>query len=233
MESSNFITSNQQRMLEAFELAARENRIVSIIDNHGSGFKFAIKKYIYSTSATKVAFAKIDYRFLSTNISIEVMKQFMNIKLVTKGYKTSDVTKLVYDLSVQVKQNLKGKRILLIFDNVNRLNTAVKLSRFFTILKSIQFKCGIILRTNLNHYEQVATLDEKLLTDFMEMTARRIVLNRNTREDISKLCRCYGVTKKELVDEISTKTSSFTVAIRHIDAILKFSPSTQLELGFF
>jgi len=228
--STNFTTSNQMKMIEAFELAAREKVVVAVVDHHGSGFKFAVKKYMHSTSFTKIAFVEIEFGIHARNLTINLMKQFMNIKFVTKGYKKTEITKMIYDLGIQVKQNLKGKRVVLIFSNIERLNTEPRLSRFLRIIRSIPFKCGIILRTTLTHYEKIAKLDEKLFSEFMVMTEKRIVLERNTPMDIQKLCRAYGLKRPELVEEISKKTLSFTIAMLSITKFLKHSPVTQLEL---
>ncbi len=231
--STNFITTNQQQMLNAFARASGGEKMVAVVDHHGSGFKFAVKKYIHTTSFTKVTFVKIEYGIHARDISISLMKPFMNIKFVTKGYKTTQFTKLIYDLSLQVKQNLKGRRILVIIDNFDRVNTVHTLSRFFAILRGIQFKCGIILRTNMKHYETIASLDEKLLTDLMQMTKEKVVLKRNTPEDIKSLCRVYGLRKPEIVEEISKKTLSFTIAMDYINKYLQYSPVVQLELDLF
>lgn len=230
-DATKFMTSNQRKMLDAFQLATTENKIVAIIDHHGSGFKFALKNYIHTTLFTKVAFAKINYDFHSKNISIELMKKIMNIRFSTKGYRTIEVAKLVYDLSLQAKQNLKGNKILLVFENVDRLNTVSRLARFFTILRNIQFRCGIILRTNMKHYDKIASLDDQLLTDFIRMTESRIVTERNTPNDVANLCRAYGLKKPLLIEEISKKpNTSFTLAMTYINEYLKHSPVTQLEL---
>lgn len=113
---------------------------------------------------------------------------------------------------------------------MHNLRTAVKLSNFMSIIEHINFPCGVIFRFDQSFYKRVFKWDERLFSDFDNLTKFRQVAERNKPGDIATLCQLYGMNDYSLISAIASSTTSFTSAMRSIEKQKSFRPTTQLNL---
>lgn len=222
-------TQNQIKMIEGFRAALKEKKIICIIDHPGTGFKHAFKRFSNLNSEVRSVFVEIPLGKKSTReITLDMMTQIMTIRFNNFKYKTPSPFDLLRVLGERVKQDLRGKKILLVFDGIDRLSKS-KLPDFMRIIKKINFPCGIVLRFGVDYYKKIKS-DEKLFNEFWVFTEWRKVTFPNTPEDIEKLCRFYGLDNDTFIKEISERTTSFTVAMSFIKKHNNYRPPSQLNL---
>jgi len=235
MASTKFMTENQYAMVRAFRQASENSEVVTILDYAGSGFKYALNYFIDRDQdqydKAKISLANIQYNG-AKNISIEVMKDPRHIRFSDLNHTKTDLVDWLYKLNERSKEILTSKRILIALDNFERLNTTVRLSRTISILKNIKFKCGIVLRINRDGLDKLFGLDADLSEEMSALISKRIVLARNKPEDIVKLCQSYGVRDQSIIEEVSEKVLSFSLAMRKIENHMKVNPPGQLEINF-
>jgi hypothetical protein len=167
-----------------------------------------------------------------SELPIELSRQFLQIRFSNLNYKKTDARDLIRVLGQRIKRDLLGKRILLVFDNVDRLKTETQLVRFMGVLRCINFKCGIVIRTTMRHLKTVELMDEKVLADFLDLTKIRKVLPRNSQTDVEILCRIHGIKDSMIVEEIAISTKNFRIAMTKIGGYVGFQPTLQLSIPF-
>ncbi|HTJ51867.1 MAG TPA: hypothetical protein VL443_20545 [Cyclobacteriaceae bacterium] len=99
------------------------------------------------------------------------------------------------------------------------------------LIKRITFPCGIVLRFERSYYDKVERWgDERLLNEFKDFTEKRRFIERNSPEDIITFCQIHGLSDYSLLQEIKTKTSSFTIAMQSVKKFKAYKPPSQLSL---
>lgn len=225
------MTENQYQMQKGFNYALEHAGIVAILDYSGSGFKYALNHFLAQSGKVMASCGNIQFTG-NRNISIEVKKDTHHIKFSNLDYTKSDMVDLIYKIHERSKGLLNEKKILIAFDNFERLNTVARLSRAISILKNIKFKCGIVLRINREGLDKLFGLDEDLSIEISALISKRIVLTKNTPNDIINLCRSHGVRNQSIIEEVSQKTLNFSVAMQKIKDQIKNYPPGQLEIIF-
>ncbi|GCC50355.1 hypothetical protein SanaruYs_05700 [Chryseotalea sanaruensis] len=222
-------TLNQLKMNEGFRAALKEKKIICIIDHPGTGFKHAFRRFSNLNSDVRSVFVEIPIGKKSTReITLDMLTQIMTIRFNNFKYKTPSPFDLLRVLGERVKQDLRGKKILIVFDGIDNLSKK-KLADFMLIIKGINFPCGIVLRFGADYYKKIKS-NEKLYNEFWLFTEWRKVTTPNTPEDIEKLCRFYGLDNPIFIREICDRTTSFTVAMSFIKKHNNYRPPSQLNL---
>lgn len=234
MDDQPFLTNNQYAIIDALNRAATGQETVAVFDHPGIGFKHALNNYIVNDhhGLVKVALVSVHNNSYSSQLPIKISEQFYQIRFSNLNYKKADARDLIRVLGQRIKRDLLGKKILLVFENVDRLKTEAKLVRFMGIIKCINFKCGIIIRTTKKHMKKVEKMDEKVYTDFNELTKVRKVLPRNSPKDVELLCRIHGINNGKIIEEISESTTNFRIAMVKIKHFVGFRPTAQLTIPF-
>ncbi len=225
-----WLTANQLKFMDAFQRAQSENCVVSVVDHPGTGFKYSLGRFSFLKSDVKSVLVKIPRGSgASREIAIEMFKKMMTLRFNNFKYTQVTVFDLIRVLGQRVRQDLKGKKILLVFEDVDNL-TMMQLARFIRMVKLINFPCGIVLRFKATYFKKVASWDEKLSNEFYLFTSLRKVSNVNSPDDMYQFCRWYGLTDKIFIERIIKETTSFTIAKRAIESKKKYNATSQLNL---
>lgn len=229
MEQQIWTTENQLKFEKAFRFAAKERAVVAIADFSGTGFKHALQKYCFYNSDIRSVFVRIPMKPRSGDLGVTMFRQLMSIRFNNFKYTQPSVFDLLRVLGSRVKQDLKGKRILIVFEDVHYFSEK-RLSDFMRLIREINFPCGVVLRFEQSYYEKVAKWSERVNNDFQILTKWRQVTVRNRPQDIAMLCQLYGLHNPTLVNQISKQTTSFTIAMQFIKSHSNYRPTTQLNL---
>lgn len=229
MDYREWTTQNQLKFEKAFTRAVQDRTIVAIGDHSGTGFKHALKRFYFYNSEIRSAFIRVPFKSSTNDLAISMFKQLMTIRFNNFKYTKVTVFDLLRVLGQRVKQDLKGKKILIIFEDVHNLNER-KLSLFMNLLNEINFSCGIVLRFDISFFDKVQKWNSRVQSDFLKITQLRQVTEKNRPQDIAILCQIYGLNTPSIVNQISKQTTSFTIAMEFIKRYNGYKPTSQLNL---
>jgi hypothetical protein len=222
-------TENQLKFESAFRFALQQKCVVAVLDFPGTGFKHALRRFCFYNSDVRTAYVEIPAKSKTKELTIKMLTQLMTIRFSNFKYTQPSVFDLILILGTRVKQDLKGKRILIVFEGVHHL-TESRLVDFMRVIKGINFPCGVVLRLSQDYlFKTVPKMKEEIHNDFKLLTKWRKVAQRNKRDDVATLCRLHGVDQPSVINQICNETS-FTMAMELIDGYKRYSPTTQLNL---
>ncbi len=226
-----WISENQVKHEEAILKAVREYCTVAILDHPGTGFKFSLQRVCQLRGGIRSAIVQISMKSKHKEIGITMLKQILSIRFSNLKSTNISVFELIMVVGARVRQDLKGKRVLLIFERVHYLNEPGRLSHFLDLLDNINFPCGIILRFDLMYPSVVKTWGDQHLYDrFERVTFLRKVTRPNTSWEIRQMLMIHGLNNPDLLSEISSNTKSFTTAKLLLGKKFLYKPSLQLNL---
>jgi hypothetical protein len=229
MIESIWLTENQIKIQDGFRQALTDKRIVSIIDFPGTGFKHAFRRFCNLNSDVRSVFVEIPIgRNATRSIVIKMMTQLMTIMFNNFKYTQPTAFDLLRVLGERVRQDLRGKKILIVFDGVDNLSN-MKLAHFMDLIKHINFPCAIVLRFGADYFAKLKS-HEKIYNEFWILTQWRKVTKQNTEVDIEKFCRLHGITNPIFLREIRERTKSFTIAKEFVKSYKGYLPPSQLNL---
>lgn len=224
-----WLTENQIKILDGFRIALNDRKIISIIDFPGSGFKHAFRRFSNLNSDVRSVYVKIPIGKKATrDIVIDMVTQLMTIRFNNFKYTQPTAFDLLRVLGGRVRQDLRGKKILIVFDGIDNL-TPMKLADFMNLINCVNFPCAIVFRFGADYFKKIKA-HEKIFNEFWVLTQWRKVTKPNTPEDIDKFCRLHGITNPTFLKEIRERTTSFTIAKEFVKAHKNYLPPSQLSL---
>lgn len=228
-----WVSESQIKHEDAIRKAVRENATIAILDYPGTGFKFSLKRVCQLTGGIRTAIVQISMRSKQKEIGISMLTQIASIRFNNFKSGSLNVFDLIRVIGTKVRQDLKGKKILLVFERVHYLKRPEKLSQFLDLLDNINFPCGVILRFEPNYIERIKRWgDQHLYTRFEQVTRLRKVTRPNHPSEIREMLMLHGLNNPGLLNEISMNTESFTIAKLLLDKKLLYQPTMQLNLFF-
>lgn len=226
-----FCTEGQKVMIDSFKYSVTKSCTVLLLDNPGSGFKHTISKFFRTSefSDIKVITIPIIDTTDTKKVVVEIYKRSSSIKFSGLKYRTMTAHEMLIRVGGRLRQDLLGKRILIIFDHVENLGAKEKMVGFIALIKSIPFKCGVILRTNNAHLAKINNnnmpLHTTILTEFERKTVPTV-----SQEDVKTMCHAYGVKDVQLIYELSKKQRNLKVVRYYIKRATNLPITSQLSL---
>ena len=230
---TNILYTQQTEMIKAFDVALRNNRLVAVIDHRGSGFKYSLNVFSLTYPMLKTVLITFNRgQFKVNDLSIDIARGFSSIRFSNMKYKNADPVDLIKAIGARVKADLKGRNVLLVFERFENLATVNRMARFMGIIKSINFKCGIVVRTTTSHINKIENTNEDFYYELMQFFANRQSIKPYEPEDIEIFCKSFGMVSPTLLDETKIKCKNLTQAKESINLFLKYNPIKQLNLDF-
>lgn len=230
---TNILFSQQTDIIKAFDFAMRNNCLVAVIDQRGSGFKYALNTFLLTYPMAKSSHVTFNRsQFNQNDACIDILRGFSSIRFSNMKYKNADPVDLIKAIGARIKTDLKGRRILLTFEHFENLKTVNKMARFMAVIRAINFKCGIVVRTTASHLDKIENSDEDFYGELMQFFAHRQPIKRYEPPDIEMFCKIFGMVSPTLIDETKLKCKNLTQAKVSIDHFLKYNPVKQLNLDF-
>ena len=228
-----FMTAGQQVMIQAFGHCLINKSKVFLLDKAGSGFRYTLEKAFRMFGNTRVISVSVVPTLDMTKLVLNMYKQTCMVKFSNLNKKAVDPHELLVKINSRLKQDLLGKRILIVFNHVHLLRSMERMQAFVDLLLSIPFPCGVILRTTVSHIKAI-----KESRDFQGLYATMRVsfgwkrIPPVTRGEVETLCLANGLTDKTLIGEIASKSKNLKVSQYHIDRSKKLPAVTQMQLSF-
>jgi hypothetical protein len=226
-----FMTAGQQVMIQAFGHCLVNKTKVFLLDKAGSGFRYTLEKAFREGmfGNTRVISVSVVPTLDMTKLVLKMYKQTCTVKFSNLNKKAVDPHELLVKINSRLKQDLLGKRILIVFNHVHLLQSMARMQAFVNLLLSIPFPCGVILRTTVRHIKAI-----KENRDFQGLYATIRVefgwkrIPPVTRRDVESLCLANGLTDKTLIGEFASKSKNLKVTQYYIDRSKKLPDVTQL-----
>lgn len=229
------MTEGQKVMIKAFSHCLSNKSKIFLLDKAGSGFRYTLEKAFREGmfGNTRVISVSVAPTLDMSKLVLKMYKQTSTIKFSNLNKKTFDPHELLVKIHSRLKQDLLGKRILIVFNHVYLLRSMERMQAFVDLLLSIPFPCGVILRTTIRHIKTI-----KKSRDFQGLYATiRVSFDWKrippvTSRDVGMLCLANGLTDKTLIGELASKSKNLKVTQFYIDRSKKLPAVTQLQLGF-
>ncbi len=218
----------QTELMQVFQYATRNNKIVCVLDKHGSGMSFALKKFNYTFPDIKFATISLA-NDLDHDVAINMFHEIGSIlKISNKNYKRISLGEFLFHLNNRAKLDLRGRKVILIFDRFEKLKTEASLNRCLRFIYEIKFKGGIIIRTNKSHIEFIRN-------NFPEIYASLIQFERKTitpirPNDVVEFCKSFGLKDKNLCEQIANSSADLRVVIQYLRNHSRLLDNNQLTL---
>lgn len=230
-----FMTTGQEVMLQAFRHVLVNKSKVFLLDKAGSGFKYTLDKAFREGifSNTRVISVSVVPTLDMGKLVVNIYKQSCTVKFSNLNRIAVDPHELLVKIHSRLKQDLLGKRILIVFNHVHLLKSMERMQAFVNLLLSIPFPCGVILRTTVSHIRAI-----KENKDFQGLFATIRVsfgwkkIPPVTRRDVETLCLANGITDKILINELASKSKNLKIIQYYLNQAKKLPSTTQLQLNF-
>lgn len=117
------------------------------------------------------------------------------IEITNRNYRTMGLQEFFANLNNRAKLDLRGIKILLVFDRFEKLTSEYSLKRFFKLVSQLTVKCGIIVRTDERQLDRIKARYPDIyahMIQFDRKTTRKL-----TPDDIVAFCwilsssRCF------------------------------------------
>lgn len=226
-----FMTQGQQVMFQAFGHCVRNNRMIFLLDNGGSGFSYTLAKAFQQTFFNNVRVITVDVipQLDMQKVVVKMYKQSCTVKFSNLNKRALDPHELLVKIHNRLKQDLLGKKIMIVFDHVHLLRSMERVEAFVNLLLSIPFPCGIILRTKKAHLKTIMRAPDLFATIRAKFDIKKIPAV--SRGDIISLCHANGLMDKILIEELAAKSKGNLKLTQYfIDQERKLPPSSQLAL---
>lgn len=231
-----FMTKGQEVMIQAFSHCLKNQSKVFLLDKPGSGFTYTLEKAFRENmfGNTRVIRVSVVPKLDMTGVVLKIYKQSCTVKFSNLNKKAIDPHELLVKINSRLRQDLLGKRILLIFNHVQLLRSMERMQAFIDLLLSIPFPCGVILRTTVSHIKAIQ--ESKDFQGLYATIRVKFGLKRIppvTRRDVETLCVANGVIDRVFIGELASKSKNLKVTQYYIDRSKKLPAVTQLQLSFF
>lgn len=215
-----FLTTNQHEVIRV-AIHARDNAsTVGIITPSGIGMKYAIAKILKDYPYEKIIYCDAQFSGDMNEICVALISVCSNVRFSNLNYRKSELFDLVRILKDRMKKDIKGKP-LIIMDNVWALTNEQmkKLNSFIAVYGGT---CGLILRTNQRALERFRNGFPDTFDKFYNQTVDDwLVLSENTAKEIGRFITAHGIKDKAFINDLATKSKSFTFVKKLIDKYLK------------
>ncbi|WHZ09087.1 MAG: hypothetical protein OJF59_002842 [Cytophagales bacterium] len=225
-----FETSAQIDTLLAFDFAVRNRKLVFVTDKHGSGFHFSLKKFNTLPCNSDLRVTQFQFNnSLKHDAAISMFRDLgCTIQVVNKNYKKMNLHDFLVALSNRAKLDLRGRRVLIVFDRFEKLRSEYSLSEFFSYLKLLQLPCGIIVRTTERHIKLIKEKYESIYAYICQFNRKKI--REITRDDVIAFCDAFGLSNKLLREQIAGQTTNLHIVKKYIIDAGRLPETTQMTL---
>jgi hypothetical protein len=218
----------QLDMAKAFDFAVRNKKIVFVIDKHGSGFHFARRRFNMAHPDLRVA----EYTLSSgidNDSTISMFRELdCDIKVVNKNYKRMNPHDFLVALTNRAKLDLRGKKVLIVFDRFEKLQSEHSFKKFFKYIQLLKLPCGIIIRTTSSHVRMIRDNYRDIFAYINQFDRKNV--REITEEDVQAFCDCYGLSNKILREQISKQSKDLRIVYQYISKSKNLPEVSQLAL---
>jgi hypothetical protein len=227
-----FKTAGQEVIYQALYHAARNNKKVFLLDREGSGFKYTLQKAFRDPAfrSVKVITVSVIPTLNASKVVLTMFKKCSTVRFSNLKHKYLDPHEMLLKIGSRLRQDLLGKRILLVFDHMHSLKSMDRMASIVNLLLAIPFSCGVILRTQTSHIKRIEEEDKGLYATIRTGFDFKAV-PQLTRDDVHTMCHAHGVMDKNLINELaSSKNQNLKIVQYFIDEAKKLEPYTQMSL---
>lgn len=217
-----FIPKNQARLIELIDLACKSQAIIGIKAERGFGVNYTVEKYVKAFPHNKVVLADIEYAPGLKGVVVGLYKPSINVRFSNLQHQHASLHELTRILSNRMTRDLKDKNVVIFLDSIHQLGPAQhKYLLHFLKRFSMTRPCGIIIRGNEAMFKKLADKHPELNDRYFTTVDEWKTFKAYQPEEIEMFVKSYGITDQEIIQNISVKTTSFTVARKLVDNYFK------------